>query len=443
MTPFFLLKRRKYASGFKERFGFLPDFEKDGRPVIWTHCVSVGEANAARPLIENLREKYPGHRLVVSTTTQTGQAVAGKIFEGCADLVFYFPFDWKFSVRRALEKIEPEIVLIMETEIWFNFLREASRTGARVFIVNGRISEKSSKNYLKIKGILKKVFRNLTGALMQTASDAGRIERMGCAPEKIRITGNLKFDQKIDKSDRHLTEEFEKRFGISENRPLILAASTHAPEEKWILEAFEKLFRSFPKENAPRLLIAPRHPERFEEAAHLIEKTSMGWTRRTAARTTAAAAEQEKNADVILLDSIGELRSAYALAEIVFVGGSLIPHGGQNVLEPVFAGKSVVTGNFTMNFADIVEKFVREKAIFKLPSLTEEEIPRKLKETFEELLTDRKLREILVENAGKVLKENLGATGKTLEALAPYLDSPNSAKRTRTSKTPFLEKSRS
>ncbi|MGI8555522.1 MAG: 3-deoxy-D-manno-octulosonic acid transferase [Pyrinomonadaceae bacterium] len=407
----------KYAAGFRERLGNLPPFDAERKPVVWLHCVSVGETQAARPLVKELLEKFPEYKLVVSTTTRTGQNLAKEVFARQAALVFYFPFDWKFSVRRALNKIKPDIILLMETEIWFNFLREAGKTSAKTVIVNGRLSEKSANRYKIIRRTMQRVLRYVDTALMQTNSDAQRLLSLGIRSTRVKVTGNLKFDQPLDKAESELTKKFRERFRISENAPLIVAASTHSPEEELILKAFKNL----PKNSGaklPRLLIAPRHPERFDEVAGLIKKSGFQSVRRSEKETARDAA-----AEIILLDSIGELRTVYPLAEIVFVGGSLIPHGGQNILEPAAAQKAIVTGFYTANFKAVVEEFLRQNALIQLPKLNENKIPAKLSGIFGELLKDVKRRETLAANAFDVMRENRGATHKTIEYLKPFLRS--------------------
>ncbi|HZH34348.1 MAG TPA: glycosyltransferase N-terminal domain-containing protein, partial [Pyrinomonadaceae bacterium] len=278
LLPRFLwdaLRKGKYAAGIGEKLGFLPEFEPEGKPVVWLHCVSVGETQAARPLARAVLENFPDHTLVVSTTTRTGQRLAREIFKTDAALVFYFPLDWRFVVRRVLRKINPSVVLIMETEIWFNFLREAKKRGARVALVNGRLSEKSFKNYKMIRGFMQSALANFDLVLMSAKTDAERIIELGCDPEKVFVTGNVKFDLVLKESD--LTETFRERFAIGETRPLIIAASTHAPEERWILEAFRIVHAQF-TQNPPRLLIVPRHPERFAEVAALMERSGFGFS---------------------------------------------------------------------------------------------------------------------------------------------------------------------
>ncbi|MGI8788102.1 MAG: 3-deoxy-D-manno-octulosonic acid transferase [Pyrinomonadaceae bacterium] len=417
LLPRFLFQR-KYAAGFRERLGRLPDFDAEGKPVVWLHCVSVGETQAARPLVEEIKENFPEYKLVVSTTTLTGQTVAREIFANDAALVFYFPFDWKFSVRRALRRIKPKVILLMETEIWFNFVREAGKSGAKIALVNGRLSEKSAQRYAIIRRTFQRVFHFVNVALMQESKDARRLIDLGVRYPKVKITGNIKFDQPFEASD--LTEEFRKRFSISKDAPLIVAASTHAPEESLIADAFKQVYKTAKIARLPRLLIVPRHPERFAEVAETIKATGFEWARRSDAPSSHDAA-----AEIILLDSIGELRAILPLAEIVFVGGSLIPHGGQNVLEAAAARTAIVTGFYTMNFEAIVQELVSEGALIQLPKLDEKEAFSELVEIFTNLLQTEEKRERLAANAFRVMNANRGATAKTIEYLAPLFNQNN------------------
>jgi 3-deoxy-D-manno-octulosonic-acid transferase len=413
MSPIFLLNREKYAAGFWQRLGFLPDFVPDTRRVVWLHCVSVGETNAARPLVEEIRRQFPEHRLIISTTTKTGQNLAQQIFKDKVETCFYFPFDFRFSVRRALRRFKPAVILLVETEIWFNFLREANKSGASLAIVNGRLSEKSFKRYSYIKNFIRRVLSYIDLALMQENADAKRLMSLGAHPTKVKVTGNIKFDQSFDASD--LTGVFRERFAITKDAPLIIAASTHAPEERWILEAFKLLWKDS-LEKLPRLLIVPRHPERFAEVAEILKETGFEWVRRSE-----NPSERDKTAEIILLDSIGELRAAYPLAEIVFVGGSLIPHGGQSILEPAVAGKAIVTGFYTMNFAAAVKEFLDKQALIQLPETNENTIADDLANIFSELLRDAEKRARLSKNALEVMQKNRGATAKTMENLKQFL----------------------
>jgi 3-deoxy-D-manno-octulosonic-acid transferase len=247
---------------------------------------------------------------------------------------------------------------------------------------------------------------------MQGNADAERLMTLGAQPTRVKVTGNLKFDQSLETSE--LTEVFRKRFAISKDAPLILAASTHAPEERWILEAFKKLWKDSP-EQLPRLLVVPRHPERFGEVAEIIKETGFEWVRRSENPSA-----RDRRAEVILLDSIGELRALYPLAEIVFVGGSLIPHGGQSILEPAVAGKAIVTGFYTMNFAAAVKEFREKNALVQLPETDEKAVADELARVFAELLADAPRRAALSENALEVMRKNRGATAKTLENLQQF-----------------------
>lgn len=419
MTPLFLLRQGKYAAGFWQRFGYLPDFKKDDRKVIWLHCVSVGETNAARPLVDQLRLHLPDHRLVISTTTKTGQKLAKEIFGEKAEMVFYFPFDWRFTVRRALNNFKPSLVLLMETELWFNFLREAFKSGAKVVIVNGRLSERSFKRYSSIRNFMKRILVYVEAALMQDNSSAKHLMKLGARGSKVKVTGNLKFDLDFDETESALTEEFRERFDIREEAPLIIAASTHSPEEKWLLEAFRTTWKSR-EGNLPRLMIAPRHPERFAGVAALVKESGFDWVLRSE-----APSGRDKTAEVILLDSIGELRSAFPLAEIVFIGGSLIPHGGQSILEPASCGKAMITGYHTRNFKAVVTEFLEKNALIQLSDLNEKSVVPELAKAFSDLLQDDGKRTRLGANALSVMQKNRGATAKTLEHIKYVLTNPS------------------
>lgn len=405
----------KYAAGFKQRMGFVPKLIPDGRKVVWLHCVSVGETNAARPLALQIKADFPDSRLIVSTTTRTGQDLAKTAFADIAELVFYFPFDWKSTVRRSLRRLSPSVVLLMETEIWFNFIREANHFGATISIVNGRLSERSFRRFNYIKNFMHRILAYLDLALMQENADATRLMKLGIRAIKVKVTGNLKFDHNLDDQEMSLTGELRERFGVTSDAPLIIAASTHSPEDIYLLEAFKQVWKTSAVK-LPRLMIAPRHPERFAEVAALIEKTGFSWSRRSA-----EPSEDDKTSEIILLDSIGELRAAYPLAEIVFVGGSLIPHGGQSIYEPAAAGKAIITGPHTANFTAAVTEFLDKDALIQLPKLADKDILPKLLETITDLLANEKRTADLGMNALTVMEHNRGAVNRTVEYLAPFL----------------------
>jgi 3-deoxy-D-manno-octulosonic-acid transferase len=402
------LTKGKYAANFRARLGRIPKFEPQGKKIIWLHCVSVGEAQAARPLASELLKSFPDYALVVSTTTITGQKIAHEVFQSEATAIFYFPFDFAFAVRRALDQVKPSLVLIMETELWPRFLRECKERKIPTAIVNGRLSEKSLRGYRLFKPFIKRVVNNLSLALMQTEADAKRMRSLGIAREKVHVTGNIKFDAQENTTEQQLSENFRSRFGFDGSHPLIVAASTHAPEESLVLEAFKRIRSS----TRARLLIAPRHPERFNEVVSLISSSGLTWTRRAD-----EPKETDVARDVILLDSIGELRAIYPLAQIVFVGGSLVPKGGHNVLEPAAAGVCVITGAHTSNFAAIVRDFVAANALDQLPRVPEDEAANELSVVLNRLLTDNEQRNRLAKNAKEVFEKNRGATRKTIEKI--------------------------
>src|SRR5687767_11899524 len=412
-SPYFLyqaLAHGKYLEGLRQRLGKLPLLNK--QCVIWLHCVSVGETQAARPLVDRIRKEFPDHALVVSTITRTGQKLAQDVFAREADSVFYFPFDWRWSVRRALRAVNPSVVLLMETELWPNFLRECKTREIPVALVNGRISRQSFRRYSSIKFFLRRVLEAVNIAVMQSDADASRLQDLGMRGDRIQTAGNLKFDADALPSTAERTAEICYRFGLDHGTPLILAASTHAPEEKIVLESFRKLRASQPV----RLMLAPRHPERFAEVAALIQNSGMTWAKRTNAPNDADA-----DADVILLDTIGELPAAYTLATVVFVGGSIVNRGGHNVLEPAAAGVPVVTGAHTHNFHAIVDLMNEANAVVQLPALEGHAASEELARVMNGLLGDPQHRNELATHAKQLIATNQGAAQRTINLIAPLL----------------------
>lgn len=412
LIPYFLyqaLAHGKYLEGLRQRLGSLSPMAGQ-RSLIWLHCVSVGETQAARPLVERLRKEFPDHALVVSTITRTGQRLAADVFGRHAAAIFYFPFDWRWSVRRALRAVNPSVVLLMETELWPNFLRECKAREIPVALVNGRISRQSFRRYSLIKPFLRRVLGSVNIAVMQSEADAGRLQQLGMRADRIRTAGNLKFDAGALPPTGEKTAEIRERFGLDDGTPLILAASTHAPEEKIILESFSKLQRSQPV----RLMLAPRHPERFAEVASLIQNSGMPWAKRTNAPEATDA-----EAKVILLDTIGELPATYTLATVVFVGGSIVDRGGHNVLEPAAAGVPVVTGAHTHNFHAIVDLLNEADALVQLPALEGNAASDELAKVLNGLLADPQRRNELATRAKQLIATNQGAADRTINLIAP------------------------
>lgn len=414
LLPFFLLaavRHGKYLVGLGERLGGLPVLKAGSHTVIWLHCVSVGETQAARPLAQAILARYPASTLVVSTTTLTGQRLAREVFRGEAAEVFFFPLDWGWAVRRSLNAIRPSLVLIMETELWPRFLRECRRRQIPVVLVNGRISEKSFRGYRRLGPFIRRVVGDLSLALMQTETDAERLRALGMPPQRVWVSGNVKFDADDTLGDQSLTAEFRERFA-SGGRRLIVAASTHAPEEAICLDAFKQLSRNA-GEQRPRLLVAPRHPERFAEVGRALESSGLNWSRRSS-----PPGEGDREADLILLDSIGELRAVYPLADVVFVGGSIARTGGHNLLEPAAFAKCVITGAHTFNFTAAVRVLLEQDALIQLPDEDESRMPARLAHALDELLADDERRENIGRRARAALDLNRGATARSVELLA-------------------------
>lgn len=402
------LRNGKYVTGLRQRLGNLPNINSNGKPIIWLHCVSVGEAQAAQSLVRELSKRFPELALVVSTTTVTGQQVAGELFRDQAAAVFYFPIDWAWTIRRVLSKLQPAAILVMETELWPRMFREAKKREIPVALLNGRISDKSFGRYKLVRTFIRRVLNDLTLAAMQTEQDAARIEQLGMLKNRISIAGNLKFDSASSTSDFDPANEIRNRFGFSDGRSLIVAASTHDPEEKVVIDAFKSVRQAHA---GARLLIAPRHPERFEEVASLLSHSGFSSVRRSAKPSA-----EDVRADVVLLDSIGELRAAYPLADVAFVGGSIAPHGGHSAIEPGAHGVCTVTGPHTQNFAAVTQALLDEDALIQLRET--DEPAAELARVFNELLSDEPKRRSIAERAKAVCDRNRGATARTIDLIS-------------------------
>jgi 3-deoxy-D-manno-octulosonic-acid transferase len=402
--PWFLWKGRatgKYLRTFRERMGRLPVYlNVDGDRSIWVHAVSVGEVNAIRPLIPALKERFPRHRVFLSTTTMTGNAVAQKSVRD-VDGLFYAPFDLPGPVRKALSTVNPALLLLVETEIWPNLIHEAHARGTRIAVVNGRISPRSFSRYRLVKRWLARVLAEVDLFLMQGEPHAERIREMGAPPERVEVTGNLKFDA---------VEAGRAPFSLARiittglrRRPLWVAGSTVTGEDEPVLPAFHRVRERVPE---AMLVIAPRHPERFPEVPALIEAAGFRARRRSELDRGAWAP-----GDVVLLDTLGELAQVYLFAAVVFVGGSLVPSGGHNILEPAGAGKPVIVGPHMENFREIEQQFLAAGALLQVPDADA------LGQAVVDVLTDEPLRKSLGAKARGLVEKNRGALMGTLDRL--------------------------
>jgi len=393
---FKLITVPKYRGGISQKLGRVRKKVKrviQGTRPIWVHAVSVGEVMAAHPLIRELKKKYPGRKLILSTVTVTGNYTARQRVPE-ADAVFFFPFDYPWIVRRVIRKINPVIVLVAETELWPNFFRELSRAGIPSAVINGRISESSYKNYLKFKSFFSQVFGQITLFCMQSGEDAARVKDIGAPADRVMVTGNLKFDQKIPPKQ-------SSPVSLRGGSKVITAGSTHRGEEAALLEVFRRLREKFPE---LVLIIAPRHPERFDEVAGLVNRAGYDCQRRT--RMTGAIK------DVLLLDTIGELRSFYGICDIAFVGGSLVKVGGHNLLEPAAMKKPVIFSRYMFNFKEISEALISVGGGILVKDKQE------LYVQADKLLSDKNYSQQIGNRAFTVIEANSGAAKRTIEAVS-------------------------
>lgn len=424
------LRRGKYLSNLGQRLGFsFPSLRKlpAERPgAVWIHAVSVGEALSGVVLARRLKESYPDRPLVVSTTTATGQALARERMP-FADAVVYFPFDWMFSVRRAFRAIRPAVVVVLETEIWPNFLREAERRKVPVVFVSGRVSGRSFERYQKffrlagffLRPFLRSALSRPAAFLMQSETDARRIRDLGAPPGRVVASGNLKYDLELP-SPTPLALWLEGELRRQKRAPLIVAGSVVATEESLALIAFGTLQGEY---RDALLVLAPRKPERFDAAAQFIDESHRKFLRRSELAVPGSAgngrpqgrAEIPPEVSVLLLDSIGELASLYRIADGVFVGGSLVDSGGHNILEPAAFGKVPVFGPSMENFADIAERFIASNAALQVHS------PEDAGVSWIELLRDPERMRQMGESARTLVSTSRGATDRAAAEIHKHI----------------------
>lgn len=399
-----MLRHGKYRRGFGERTGKVPARLALGAAsrVIWVHAVSVGEVLAVAGLVEDMRRSMPQHRILVSTTTDTGQELARKRFG--EENVFYFPLDFVFAIRPYLKALQPEMVILAETEFWPNFLHEAHGSGARIAVVNARISDRSWPSYLRFGWALRRMLAHVDLFLAQTDDDASRLKSIGADGGRVQVTGNLKFDVKLP-AFPPIVESLRRSFAAEGTGPVLVCGSTVEDEEPVLLKAFENVRVAHPQ---AVMILAPRHPQRFDDVAILLQQLDMPHYRRS------RWAGEPLAGGVLLVDTIGELAALYALADVAFVGGSLVPRGGHNIIEPAQHGVAIVVGNHTENFRDIVSLFqsrdaVRIATVAELPLL------------FMHLLASDAERRALGRRAQETIQSQFGATARTLLALQTLL----------------------
>jgi len=409
LSPYFVyqaVRHHKYVGSLGQRLGYLPiSFNLDAEESIWVHAVSVGEVLAARPILAGLRERYPDLRLFLSTTTMSGQRLARTAAD--ADAVFYFPFDFTFIVRRTLNLVKPRLFLMIETEIWPNLLRECQRRDVRTALVNGRLSPRSYPRYRMVRPFIGRVLANIDRFCVQSEEMARRFVTLGADPSRIVVTGSLKFDS-LDPSTApgRGRERVLRFFRVSPGRPVVVAGSTARGEEDAVIRAFNRLRMTTAGGNA-LLILAARHPERFNEVEKLCQREGL-----STARRSDLPIDTEPKVDAVILDTIGELAQLYQIATAVFVGGSLVPTGGHNILEPAVHGRPIIFGPHMDNFAEIARVFLAQGAAIQVRT------PRELEDVVVSLIGDPVRRAKLGAAARALVDANRGAKDKTLHALA-------------------------
>ncbi len=391
----------KFRAGFFEKIGFYNiklDKNKKGRTIFF-HAVSVGEVNAVETLIKRTREEFRDSNIVLSTTTKTGQEIARKKLSEIVDAITYFPYDFGFSVHSLIKSVKPDVIIIAETEIWPGFIYLAHKNKIPVYIANGRISPRSYKGYKKFSFFFKPVLAQYKGILMQTEGDMQRIIDVGAKPEITKVMGNLKFDitPNINADE---VNALKSEIALGDNR-LIIAASTHKGEDEIVLDAFCELKKEFPD---LKLMIAPRHPQRYEQVEELIKKTQMLYGKRS-------SKDNFVQNEIIMLDTMGELMKFYSLCYFAFIGGSFSSTGGHNPLEANIWGKPVVSGDCVFNFKDIYAYLTQTNAA----SLSA--TPEALVDDMKKLLSDESFYKSAVSDSTKIFEENRGAVDYVINVL--------------------------
>ncbi len=390
---------RGRPAAFLPRFGFLPPGQLAvlaGRRPIWVHAVSVGETIAVKPLLSALKRRYPDRPLVLSNMTETGRSIALSLRD--VDLAIYFPFDYPFAVRRLLTTLDPCLVVIVETELWPNFLRRARTAGIPAVIVNGRISDRSLRHYLKLGSFFRSVLGDLAACCMQSDEDARRMISMGAPPSRVHVTRNLKFDISTPLHSAAELATMRSRFRIPGDLFIFTAGSTHPGEEEAVLATYAALLAT----GLPVLLVlVPRHPERAQAVGELVTRGGRDVVLRS---DLGAHGADLVPGSVLLVDTVGELMAIYAVSDLVFVGGSLVPLGGHNLLEPASLGKATLFGPHMNNFREIAAMALQYGAARQVTDASS------LADASVELLRDEGQRAVMGGNGRRLLSEQGGAT---------------------------------
>jgi 3-deoxy-D-manno-octulosonic-acid transferase len=415
-APYYFWRMRRrgnWLAGFLERFGHYDRKLKQAltnRQVLWLHAVSVGEVNLCTQLIRALEPRLPNIKIVVSTTTTTGMAELNRRLPAHVSKIYY-PVDQRKSVARALAVIHPKAVVLVEAEIWPNFIWRAKQLGIPLFLVNARMSERSFPRYKKFQFLFRPLFASFAGVGAQNETDAARLREIGCRPEAIRIVGNLKFDAaKLDERHPLDVDTILKQLGVPENAQILVAGSTHDGEEKILADVARRLRARFPK---LFLVLVPRHFERCKEVGQQLREHGVKFVYRN--EISAGTQLRTGEVECLLVNTTGELKFFYECATVVFVGKSLTAIGGQNPIEPGALGKPMVFGPNMQNFGDVTRNFLGQGGALQVRDSEE------LEKILGELLADEKWRAEMGQNALKVVRENLGAVERTVEMILENL----------------------
>ena len=412
-----VVRRILFEDGYKKRLfesgGALSAERKEliaDKNAIWLHAASVGEIVAASAVAKEIRKEWPNVPIVVSVVTSTGYEMAKHIIPEAEDII-YFPLDLPFSTQRMLDLVDPSIIVIVETEIWPNFIHKAKQKNIPILMVNGRISDKSIEGYRKVKFFMKAILKNIDYFCMQSQIDATYIKELGADPAKVVVTGNTKYDSFHPDVEPQDIEKLKRTFGTEGKYPVIVAGSTHTGEESMVIDAFNRLLK---KEPNAKLIVAPRHVNRSESIYELFAKKG----HKAVLRSTMTE-EEAKNAQVIIVDTIGELGRVYAISDIVFVGGSLVPVGGHNILEVAVFGKPIIVGPHMFNFKDIYALLSRNGGCVTVENDGE------LSKQFIELSENKEYREALGNACLAIMEENRGASRKNVLEIRRLLKESN------------------
>lgn len=410
IIPYYLIRfarKGRLRKGIGERLGFLSPEKRarlEGGDTVWVHAVSVGETMAVRPLLKALKARYPEKKIVLSTVTETGRRIAENLPD--VAVCIYFPFDFGFAVRRMLQAVNPSLVVVVETEIWPNFLRRAHCSGIPVVLANGRISDKSFGGYLRFSRLFRPVLENFDALCMQTGEDARRIIAIGALAGRVHVTGNLKYDIPVRIVPEEMMSSLRDSYHIPGEVAVFAAGSTHQGEEETILD----VYRSLAEEGRPLFLVlVPRHPERAEEVAALAKQKGLSCVRRSTLDETAGSF---RAGEVLLVDTVGELMDIYAIADLVFVGGSLVPVGGHNLLEPASLAVPMIFGPHMNNFREIASRILQSRGGIQVAD------PDGFSRIVTELLDSPAKRRELGGNGARILSENAGSTDRHMAIIS-------------------------